>query len=168
MTLGEGPGVDAFPSGPSLAADLPAADCRTRWPVYAPAAIEAGVRAVFAFPLRLGGVGVGVMCLYRREPGPLAREQLADALVLTDTVLTLLLDEGLSPTPSAEGRWSGHNSPRHPEVHQATGMVTVQLGVSPAVALVRLRAYAFSHERRLSDVAKDVVSRRLRFNGDEP
>jgi hypothetical protein len=45
-------------------------------------------------------------------------------------------------------------------------MVTVQLGVSAAVALIRLRAYAYSHDRRLRDVASDVVARRLRFSPD--
>ncbi|MGH3311543.1 MAG: ANTAR domain-containing protein [Streptomyces sp.] len=67
-----------------------------------------------------------------------------------------------------DGRWSEQAGPQHPEVHQATGMVTVQLGVTAAVALVRLRDYAFAQDRRLSEVAKDVVARRLRFDGSEP
>ena len=49
------------------------------------------------------------------------------------------------------------------EVHQATGMVSVQLGVSLAEALVRLRAHAWAEDRLLADVAADVVARRLRF-----
>jgi hypothetical protein len=48
-------------------------------------------------------------------------------------------------------------------VHQAAGMVAVQLGVSVGQALVRLRAYAFSNDRSLADVARDVVARELRF-----
>jgi hypothetical protein len=47
-------------------------------------------------------------------------------------------------------------------------MIIVQLGVPAAVALVRLRAYAYAHDRRLRDVARDVVARRLRFDPDEP
>ncbi|MFC4492936.1 GAF and ANTAR domain-containing protein [Streptomyces ovatisporus] len=165
-TLGEGP--DASSDSPCLVADLAADECRTRWPVYAPAALAAGVRAVFAFPLRIGGAGVGVMTLYRAEPGNLSRDQLADALILADTVLGLLLDTGRNPQTSLDGRWSEQTGPWHPEVHQATGMITVQLGVTAAVALVRLRAYAFSQDRRLSEVAGDVVARRLRFDGSEP
>jgi hypothetical protein len=46
-------------------------------------------------------------------------------------------------------------------------MITVQLGVTATVALIRLRAYAYAHGRRLHDVAGDVVSRRLRFDPDE-
>ncbi|GGO44458.1 GAF domain-containing protein [Streptomyces daqingensis] len=166
VTLGEGP--DAVLDSPCLVADLEAAEHQRRWPVYGPAAGAAGVRAVFAFPLRAGGVAVGVMCLYRAEPGNLNRDQLSDALVLADIVLALLLDTGRDLQPSLDGRWSEQTGPWHPEVHQATGMLTVQLGVTAAVALVRLRAYAFSQDRRLSEVAKDVVARRLRIDGSEP
>lgn len=166
VTLGEGP--DALLESPCLVADLAAAEYQTRWPVYASAAVAAGVRAVFTFPLRVGGVGVGVMALYRAESGNLNRDQLADALVLADTVLAVLLDTGHNPQPLLNGRWSEQTGPWHPEVHQATGMITVQLGVTAAVALVRLRAYAFSQDRRLSEVARDVVARRLRFDGSEP
>ena len=45
-------------------------------------------------------------------------------------------------------------------------MIIVQLGVDAAIALVRLRAYAYAHDRRLRDVAGDVVARRLRFDPD--
>jgi hypothetical protein len=167
LTLGEGPGVDACAGGPTLVADLTAPDFLARWPVFAPAAVHAGVRAVFALPLQVGGVRLGVLDLYRAGPGELDREQLADALLLADTACALLLDatpQRDRPRPNG-GRPEPAGSP-HPEVHQATGMITVQLGVSVAVALVRLRAYAYAHDRRLRDVAADVVARRLRFHPD--
>jgi AmiR/NasT family two-component response regulator len=50
----------------------------------------------------------------------------------------------------------------HFVVHNAAGMVSVQQGISITEALIRLRAYAFSHGRLLADVAEDVVARRLR------
>jgi hypothetical protein len=49
------------------------------------------------------------------------------------------------------------------EVHQATGMISVQLGVSLEEAFVRLRAHAFANGAALGDVAGEVVGRRLRF-----
>jgi AmiR/NasT family two-component response regulator len=49
-------------------------------------------------------------------------------------------------------------------VHQATGMISVQLGVSLEEALARLRAHAFAASAALGDVAGDVVNRRLRFD----
>ena len=48
-------------------------------------------------------------------------------------------------------------------VHQASGMVAAQLEIGVGEALVRLRAYAFANDRLLSDVAEDVVVRRLRL-----
>ncbi len=43
-------------------------------------------------------------------------------------------------------------------------MLSVQLGVDLSEALLRLRAYAWSRERPISDVAADVVARRLRLD----
>jgi len=167
LTLGEGPGVDALTGGPALVADLMAADCLARWPVFAPAALRAGVRAVFALPLQVGGIRLGVLDLYRAGPGELDREQLADALVLADTACALLLDTApRGEQPRSDGAGPEPAGSPHSEVHQATGMITVQLGVTVAVALVRLRAYAYAHDRRLRDVAADVVARRLRFDPD--
>jgi AmiR/NasT family two-component response regulator len=50
------------------------------------------------------------------------------------------------------------------EVHQATGRISVQAGTSLADALVLLRAYAFSRDRPISDVASDVATGRVRFD----
>jgi AmiR/NasT family two-component response regulator len=52
------------------------------------------------------------------------------------------------------------------QTYQATGMLTVQLGVSITEAFARLRAYAYSEDRRLADVAGDIVARRLRLDPD--
>jgi hypothetical protein len=164
LTLGEGPCADAFAGAAVLVADLTTSDSLARWPVFAPAATQAGIRAVFALPLQVGAIRLGALDLYRAQPGDLDRDQLADALVLADTVSALLLDA----TQGDRSRHNGHGpepaAPQHPEVHQATGMIVVQLGVTAAVALIRLRAYAYAHDRRLRDVAADVVARRLRFH----
>ena len=162
-TLGEGPGVDALADGPALAADLDDAGWQARWPVFAPAAVDGGIHAAFALPLQVGGIHLGVMDLYRARPGPLDPGQLADALLLADTACALLLDTTTSGTAGQRPEVAGL---AHPEVHQATGMIIAQLGVSAAVALIRLRVYAYAHDQRLRDVAANVVARRLRFRPD--
>lgn len=161
-TLGEGPGVDALSNGPAFAADLTDAYYHTRWPAFTPAAINSGVRAAFALPMWVGGIRLGVMDLYRATPGGLDHDQRTDVLLLADTACALLLDT----TPPGMGHRPESAGLHHPEVHQATGMIIAQLGVTAAVALIRLRAYAYTHERRLRDVAADVVARRLRFHHD--
>jgi len=166
LTLGEGPGVDAWTSGqPVLSVDMAGPDALSRWPVFAPAATAAGAQALFALPLRVGAIRLGVLTLYLRRPGGLTTAQLADGLALADVVCLLLLDRA-GQTGDAPLGWTGQDGLRYPEVHQATGMIIVQLGVTAEIAFARLRAYAFVHERRLRDVARDVVARRLRFRSD--
>ncbi|MFE9682887.1 GAF and ANTAR domain-containing protein [Streptomyces sp. NPDC006285] len=48
-------------------------------------------------------------------------------------------------------------------VHQAVGMVMVQLGTGPEQALDRLRAHALSRGRTVTEVAREVVARTLRL-----
>jgi hypothetical protein len=167
FTLGEGPGIDAATTGlPVLVPDLAAV--ADRWPAFAPAAADLGVRAVFALPLRIGVIGVGTLLAHRGTAGPLAGGLLPDALALTDAVTMLLLHQQSTETDQLDRPPPGWAAPAtyRAEVHQATGMISVQLGVSLAEALVRLRAHAWGDGRLLADVAADVVARRLRF--DDP
>jgi len=53
------------------------------------------------------------------------------------------------------------------EIHQATGMITIQLGLSLADALLRLRAHAYATGRTVSAIAADVVNRRMFFDDSE-
>ena len=123
-----------------------------------------GVAAVFAFPLRVGAVHLGVLSLYRAEPGDLAPADLADAITLARVATHLLLDlEGDLPPGSLPDHLADIVDHRA-NVHQATGMVAAQLEADVRVALSRLRAYAWSRDRSLGDVADDVVARRLRFD----
>jgi hypothetical protein len=162
FTTGEGPGVEDFAFGsPMLIPDLAAVT--ERWPGFAPTAMAAGARALFAFPLQAGAIRVGVLLLYRARPDPLNPSQLADALVFADIALQLLLDSasGISAAPGYHPL-NGLSGSRA-EVYQAVGMISVQLGVSLEEALVRLRAHAFAGDQALDAIAGDVVSRRLWF-----
>lgn len=165
VTIGEGPCLDEFRSGsPVLIPDLESAGAR--WPGFAPAAGAAGARAMFAFPLQSGAIRVGVLSLYRARPGPPAAGELADALVFADIARGLLLDASSGITGSPGYQPLDGAPEARAEVHQATGMISVQLGVSLAEAFARLRAHAFASSAELADVAGDVVRRRLRFDPD--
>jgi hypothetical protein len=165
FTTGEGPAAGEFRLGaPVLVADLESA--AARWPGFVPEALAAGARAMFAVPLQAGAVRAGVLSLYRVVPGPLAAEELADVLVFADIALGLLLDaaSGASGLPGY-GPLDGLSDSRA-VVYQATGMISVQLGVGLEEALARLRARAFAGGTAVGDVAAEVVSRRLRFDPD--
>ncbi len=168
LTLGEGPGRDAAAAGgPVLASDLGEAGAVRRWPVFAPAACQAGAAAVFAFPLQVGAIRAGVMGLYRERPGPLSAFQLGDALVFADTATLLLLESGVQAAAgSGPGGQPADLALHRAEIDQASGMLTEQLGVGIAEAFIRLRAYAYVNDLRLTDVARDIVARRLRLQPD--
>jgi GAF domain-containing protein len=163
FTLGEGPCVECSRTGrPVLQPDL-ARTGPARWPGFSAAALEAGIRAIFALPLRIGGIKVGVLDLYRDTPGELSDAELAEALSSADAATEVLLrlqdqaspdESGLKMIPVLEDR---------AEVHQATGMVAIQAGVRMAEALVRLRARAYSTDRPIVDLATEVLDGTLTF-----
>jgi hypothetical protein len=124
---------------------------------------EAGVRAVFGFPLRMGVARLGAINLYRDRPGPLSDDQHADALVMAGVVAQWVLDvQAGAPDGALAGRLED-GADFHYVVQNAAGMISVQLGVSVTEALIRLRAYAFADNRPLDDVARDIVARALRL-----
>ena len=172
LTLGEGPSLDVLTTGgPVLISDLSTSAAASRWPVFAPAAHAAGAAAIFAFPLQIGAIRSGVLTLYRARPGPLSAVQLGDALIFADTATLLLLDaqdrtKDASTAGSGPGGQPADLALHRAEIDQATGMLTEQLNTGIADAFVQLRAYAYSNDLRLTDVARDIVSRRLRLYPD--
>jgi hypothetical protein len=163
-TLGEGPCVDAHRQGTAvLEPDLADPDV-ARWPAFAPPAVDAGVAAIFGLPLRVGAVRLGSLDLYRDRPGPLAGEDLIDALAVADIMAGILLGLQAGAVPGTVAAEIERDADFRLVVHQASGMVSVQLEVSVAEALTRLRAYAFGADRPLIEVAEDVVTRRIRFD----
>jgi hypothetical protein len=118
---------------------------------------------VFAFPLRIGAIRIGALDLYRKQPGELTDDQLRGALVAADEAGLALLHLGTqSEDPFADDVDAG--STYHLQVHQATGMVQVQMNVTTEQALLMLRARAFATDRPLVDLAADVVNRVVRFS----
>ncbi|MEV6600095.1 GAF and ANTAR domain-containing protein [Actinoplanes sp. NPDC051346] len=168
FVLGEGPCWDAFASRrPVLIPDLDR-ESPARWPMYTPAAHDSGIRAVFSFPLQMGAVRLGVLDVFRKRSGPLTGDELVTALTFAEVTMTALLDQHEdAATKGLEGDLA-ETVEHRAELFQAQGMVMVQLGVPIGEASARIRAYAYAHGRRLDDVARDVVERRLHFDRDLP
>lgn len=157
-SLGEGPCVDAYRTGRLVLDPDLAARGGDRWPTYTAAALDAGVRAVFCYPLQIGGIRLGVLELCGHGPGMLDDDSLGLALHYVDAAVSILLHLQSLDTGHAVIAFRSH-----PEIHQATGMVSVQAGVSLTEALLLVRGYSFAEDRALADVARDVVSRKLSF-----
>jgi hypothetical protein len=171
FTFGEGPCLDSVSTrAPVLIADL-AKPSNDQWPAYGPAMLDYRIRGIFAIPVVVAGEYVGALDLFRILPGELPRDQLASAVVAAELASAPLLDVMDSDLQAAvndpkSNAWADFNVLSRTEVSQATGVLIAQLEIEPAVALVRLRAHAYATNRRVTDVARDILSRRLRLEAN--
>jgi hypothetical protein len=171
FTFGEGPCLDSVAlHAPVLVADLADAN-DVRWPAYGPAMLDHKIRGIFAIPVVVAGEYVGALDLFRAQPGELPVDHLAGAVVAAELAGMPLLDLMHSDLQAAvndpgSSAWAEFNALSRTEVSQATGMLVAQLGVEPAEALVRLRAHAYATNRSATDVARDILDRRLYLEAD--
>jgi hypothetical protein len=169
FTLGEGPAVDASRhGGPVLVGNLGDSEATSRWPVYSRQVSAVGMRSQFSFPLQIGAIRLGVLTLLCEWTGPLVDGDLAEALTFAEAATTVLLH--LQDVPGVDGALPAEIGARFEmtaEVHQATGIVSVQAAVGMTEALLLLRARAFGSDRTALAVARDVVAGVLRFGNDE-
>ncbi|MCI3927811.1 GAF and ANTAR domain-containing protein [Streptomyces sp. AN091965] len=175
FSLGDGPCQEALGSfAPVFASDLSQGTDLRRWPVFAHMATGLGVHALFSLPLGNGGVAFGTLDLYRKRAGTLSPDDTRTALMAADAVAFSVLtvaNGAADADPEGVASWVEAAEADRDEVHQAVGMVMVQLGVDPQQALDRLRAHAFRDGSTVTDVARDVVARRLRltrYDSQEP
>lgn len=165
-SLGEGPCIDAHRRAEVIAEPDLLANGSSRWPAFSAPAVAAGARAVFGFPIRIGVVRLGALNLYCDRPGPLEDDQHAYALVMADVAARAVLAAQADAPPGRLSKELEEGTDQWLVVHQAAGMVSVQLGVSVDDALVRLRAHAFSTDRLVTDIAQEIVARRLHLDDD--
>ncbi|POX37445.1 hypothetical protein C3486_28405 [Streptomyces sp. Ru73] len=149
LVHGEGPGWDAAQRGTTLFVPDLSAPAVTRWPGLTPAVQDLGVRAVFAFPMRIATVRIGALLGHRRAPGLMTPRQLRDARAFAGAAAHATLQRNGWLTDRAGLPFAA--------VHEATGALVERLGVSPEYALLRLRSHAFRHDRSLLDTARAVL-----------
>lgn len=173
FTFGEGPCLDAVSNSCAVLVPDLRDPLEQRWPAYAGAVLESGVRAVFALPVEVGSSAVGALDLFRNEPGPLTETGLAGGLLAAGFASMPLLDlmsGKLDGTDAAYGEAGVDHlaSLARVEVYQATGMLMGQLDVGPSEALMRLRAHAFANGMTASAVAWAIIERQLVLDADVP
>lgn len=171
FVLGGGPSKEALESGRLVLHTDLSTQRSELWPHYCHKAYGLGVRGVFSYPVRIGQIHLGVLGLYRDRPGHFDDGDLSLSLDYAEAAALILLhiqahDESKrSLNGNSELRQTQVESTFHdyPEMHQATGMISVQAGVGLPDALLLLRARAFATGRALPDLAHEVVTRRLSF-----
>jgi hypothetical protein len=162
--LGEGPVFAAFASGlPELLADVDLV-ASTRWPAFASEVAALSIGSIYVFPLVLGAASVGAVVSYHATPRRLSPQAIERGGALARAVAGLALERAVSLAQAEVGE-----SPTTPvelrrDVHQATGMVLAQLGVTATEALSRIRARAFSSGFSVREVSRDVIAGDLDFS----
>jgi transcriptional regulator with GAF, ATPase, and Fis domain len=153
----EGPCRDCFHSGkPVNVADLPSE--AARWPRFSPVAASAGFRAAHALPLRLRGQVLGALNLFRAEPSPLSRTDLATGQALADVATISLVESRALRDVQAVAEQLEEALNSRTAVEQAKGVLAERQGIGMDEAFSRLRAFARGRQRRLTDVALEVVA----------
>lgn len=162
FTTGVGPTLEAYQSGEAAMGNDLSSDAPVRWAAFNHAALRAGVHAVFSFPLQVGAARLGALTLYRRSRGVLDEDCFADAVVMARIVTRAILamqskaPEGVLAAELTEDEYA--------EVHQASGMVSAQLGIDIGEALSLIRARSFGQGASVRFIAGEVIARRLRLS----
>jgi len=150
--LGEGPAREATSRvRPVTAVGTALLD---RWPGYGPAVAELGIAEVAAVPLSLAGACVGALAVFDPAPGIVGTGTFAE--VAEALTRSMILNPNGDP-----GLYGGADL--RAEVHQAAGMVSVQLDCSVADALELIKAHAFAEGVSANTVAEGIVQGRLRL-----
>lgn len=152
----EGPCFDCFRSGrPVVNGDLTAPE--SRWPSFAPVAVEAGFLAADAIPMRLRSNVVGSLNLFRTEIGSLDDDDVAIAQALADVAtIALLQHRHALDSDRINDQLTGALQSRV-VIEQAKGVIAERENLPTDEAFVRIRRYARDHNLRLSDLAGDIV-----------
>lgn len=166
--LGEGPCWDASASRrPVIEPDIQRAPLGS-WPAFVDAIQDTSVRAMFAFPLLLGPINLGVIDLYSDAVGTLRTDYERTAEALAEAASRRLLHDilaRLERDPSLDEAGTEFSRRR---IHQATGAVIAQLGVSAQDAALVIRAHAFATSRPVREVADDILTWQLDFSAGGP
>lgn len=157
----EGPCMECFGSGlPVSVTDL--GDTTSRWPRFVAAVAQRGAfRSVHALPLRLRGETIGAMNLFHRQPGPLPEADLALGQALADVATIGILSERSIRRGEVLSEQLQTALTSRAIIEQAKGVLAQHGDLSMHAAFDRLRSYARNRNKRLSEVARQVVEGNL-------
>jgi transcriptional regulator with GAF, ATPase, and Fis domain len=155
----QGPCLDCFRSrSPVAVADLAGPDAQRRWPRFAAEARRTGFTSVHALPMRLRDEIIGALNLFDARPGHLNNDTLAMAQAFADVATIGLLQARIIRRGEilAEQLQTALNS--RVLIEQAKGVVAERRNINIDDAFTQLRRAARDQNRRLSDLAADVVN----------
>ena len=153
----EGPCLDCYRTGePVVNQDLTAAS--GRWPRFAPEALAAGFHSVQALPMRLRGIVIGALNLFHVEPGEKDEADIVAAQALADIATIGIIQHRNAMESQVVNDQLSNALNSRVVIEQAKGIVTERKGLNMDQAFATLRNHARTHNLRLADVARDVIS----------
>jgi GAF domain-containing protein len=153
----EGPCPDCYRSGaPIVNQKLEAGG---RWPQFAPKAIEAGFQSVHALPMRLRGVTIGALNLFRVDEGEMRDADVIAAQAFADIATIAILQNRAAAHAQLVNEQLAQALNTRVVIEQAKGVVSERAGLDMEQAFARLRRHARNHNLLLADVANDVANR---------
>lgn len=159
IELDEGPCLMAFRTGEVVIAG----DLRTdaRFPRFGPRALEAGMAAVYSFPLRRGDSTIGALNLYRPYPGDFDAEQIDVGRSFAQIATVFLVHAEEVQEAKLLNMQLQQALNTRVLIEQAKGFVAGSSGLSTDDAFTVLRRHARNRGAKLSDVARSVITRQL-------
>jgi len=163
----DGPCPECYRSGePAVAGNL--ADDDSRWPRFGPVALKAGFVAAHALPMRLRGVTIGALNLFRSETGALGEADVIAAQALADVAtIAVLQHRAALEAHLVVGQLNNALNSRV-LIEQAKGILAERAGLDMEGAFSWLRKYARNHNLLLLGVATSVIDGKLTTELEPP
>ncbi len=162
----EGPCWDCYLTGlPVVNQDLAAVN--GHWPTFAPVAVAAGFRAADAVPMRLRDNIIGALNLFSTAPGSLTETDLIVARALADIATIAILQQRQIFDADTVNDQLNHALTSRVTIEQAKGIVAERERLDMPEAFERLRTYGRNRNRRLHDVAADIIDGTLDISRNE-
>lgn len=153
----EGPCLDCYRTGePVVNQDLAAN--QQRWPTFSVEALEAGFNSVHALPMRLRGTIIGALNLFHKLPGKMAENDVAAAQAFADVATIAVLQHRAAIEARVIKDQLNFALNSRIIIEQAKGMIAERENLDMDTSFSRLRTYARDNNRRLIDVAKEIIS----------
>jgi GAF domain-containing protein len=153
---GRGPCVDSLTFDRVIhTADLAADD---RWPELCPELPDAGVRAVLGVPIHASGVAVGSLNIYRDHPSEWSESEASALEAYGKLIEGLLLTALQNQEREQLVEQLQHALDHRVIIERAVGVVMGRQRVDAVTAFNRLRERARSSQRKVADIATDVLT----------
>ena len=164
--VGEGPGWDAVRTRTPILVEALDDQGMMLWPAFVSVAEHDHVKGLFVFPLLVGPLSLGTISVFTLTRATLSSEEVVLMMTVAETqarsVLRFAVGQAADESDAGDGRPHSRRV-----IHQATGFVISQLGLSAAEAYLVLQGRAFADGRSMSDLSDDIIHGRVEFTTDQ-